>query len=78
MRIRFTRPARRHRIGRAHATYVIETVMPTTVPASDTADARLVWIGPDDRGVELEIVALDLPDGWLVFHVMPTALRRNR
>jgi len=42
------------------------------------ADARLVWIGPDDRGIELEIVALDLPDEWLVIHVMPTALRRSR
>jgi len=26
----------------------------------------------------LEVVALDLPDEWLVIHVMPTALRRNR
>lgn len=38
--------------------------------------ARLVWIGADDRGIELEIVALDLPDAIVVIHVMPTALRR--
>ncbi|WP_157553420.1 hypothetical protein [Jiangella gansuensis] len=44
--------------------------------ASDGYDARVVWIGSDDRGVELEIVALDLPDEWLVIHVMPTAYRR--
>jgi hypothetical protein len=48
------------------------------VPATEAADARLVWIGLDDRGIELEIVALDLPAEWLVIHVMPTALRRNR
>lgn len=58
--------------------YVIETVDPVSVPATETADARLVWIGPHDRGIELEIVALDLPDEWLVIYVMPTALRRNR
>jgi hypothetical protein len=58
--------------------HVIDTVAPTAVPATAVADARLVWIGPDDRGMELEIVALDLPDEWLVIHVMPTALRRNR
>jgi hypothetical protein len=32
----------------------------------------------DDRGIELEIIAVELPDMWLVIHVMPTALRRNR
>jgi hypothetical protein len=30
--------------------HVITTTAPARVPASDTADARLVWIGPDDRG----------------------------
>lgn len=57
--------------------HVIDTVEPTAVPATDIVDARLVWIGPDDRGIELEIVALDLPEEWLVIHVMPTALRRR-
>ncbi len=42
-----------------------------------TADARLVWIGEDDRGIELEIVALDLDYAIVVVHVMPTALRRR-
>jgi hypothetical protein len=47
----------------------IETVMASGNPA-------LLWIGPDDRGVELEIVAAVLPELYLVVHVMPTALRR--
>ena len=55
--VRFTRPARRHRIGQAHAMYVIYTTEPTQIPATEIADARLVWVGPDDRGIELEIVA---------------------
>jgi hypothetical protein len=58
--------------------HVINTVEPVEVAATETADARLVWIGADDRGIELEIVALDLPGEWLVIHAMPTALRRNR
>ena len=44
--------------------------------ARANVDARLVWIGADDRGIELEIVALDLPDAIVVIHVLPTALRR--
>ena len=74
--VRWYRSARRHRIGKAHALHVIRTTDPITVPATSTTDARLVWIGPDDRGIELEIVALDLPQGLVVIHVMPTSLRR--
>ena len=56
--------------------HVITTVEPQAVPATEVADARLVWIGPDDRGIELEIVALDLDDAVVIIHVMPTHLRR--
>ena len=31
----------------------------------------------DDRSVELEIITIELPDLWLVIHVMSTALRRK-
>ena len=41
-----------------------------------TGDTTLTWIGSDERGRELEIVALDRPDCYLVIHVMPTQLRR--
>jgi len=47
-----------------------------SIPATPTLDARLVWVGEDDRGIELEIVALDLPDAIVVIHVMPMELRR--
>lgn len=56
--------------------FVINQVEPTLIPANERFDARLVWIGPDDRGVELEIVALDLPEEIVVIHVMPTELKR--
>lgn len=44
--VRFARPVRRHRIGRAHAMHVITTVIPTRIPAAEVAAARLIWIGP--------------------------------
>jgi hypothetical protein len=56
--------------------HVINTTDPVEVPATADLDARLVWIGEDDRGIELEIVALDLPDAVVLIHVMPTSLRR--
>ena len=76
--VRWYRSARRHRIGKAHAMHVISSVEATPVAASDIADARLIWIGRDDRGVELEIVALDRDDAIVVIHVMPTSLRRRQ
>jgi len=72
---RFARSARKHRIGRAHVMHVIETVSPSNVAAAGEFDARKIWLGPDDRGVELEIVAVVLPGELLIIHVMPTALR---
>jgi hypothetical protein len=75
--LRWYSSARRHRIGKAHAMHVINSVDPQHVKATATADARLVWVGDDDRGVELEIVALDLDDVVVVIHVMPTELRRR-
>ena len=76
--MRWFRSARRHRVGRAHALHVMTTSDPTLVPAEIDADERLIWIGVDDRGIELEIVALLLSDALVVIHVMPTALRRPR
>ena len=56
--------------------HVITTVEPQAVPATEVADARLVWIGLDGRGIELETVALDLDEAVVIIHVMPTDLRR--
>jgi hypothetical protein len=50
---------------------------PDRVPADGDLDDRLLWVGPDDRGIVLEVMAVDLPDYLLVIHAMPVALRRN-
>lgn len=75
---RFTRGSRKHRIGRTHAKFVMATFEPTVIPADDVADERLVWVGEDERGCELEIVALNLDEMVLVIHVMPTQYRGGK
>ncbi len=74
--VRFTRSARKHRIGKRHALYVMEHGEPEVVPRGRYPDDQLIWVGRDDRGLELEIVAVEKPDALLVIHVMPTGLRR--
>lgn len=47
--------------------------IPTVIDGGD-----LLWVGGDERGRELEIIAVPIDDDVvLVKHVMPTALRRN-
>ncbi len=79
MRIRLTQAARKRRIGRAH----IEAAMSNahtieTVAATDLIDPQIVWIGEDDRGDELEVIAVVLPNELLIIHVMPTRYKRRK
>lgn len=75
MKVRVTRSARKHRIGNAH---ILAAMIDAGEPVVD--GDSLVYVGVDDRGVELEIVAVpnDKGDGLAVIHAMPTEYRRNR
>ena len=78
-RLRWTQSARRHRIGCGSARYAMERAQPTRTTTVGGANAWL-WIGADERGRELEIIAVEIePDDdvpyLLVIHVMPTPFR---
>ncbi|GII75696.1 hypothetical protein Sru01_06780 [Sphaerisporangium rufum] len=45
-------------------------------PPGPHMDEQWHWLGPDDRGLELEVIAVLTEKYLLVIHVMPTALRR--
>lgn len=80
IKITFTQSARKHRIGKAHAKWVINHYQPIKLLApygSGKAD-RLMWISQDDRGVELEVIAIELDESLLVIHVMPRNFRRGK
>lgn len=66
MQVEFTTASRRHRLGRAHVRFVMST----------QGERGWKYVGPDDRGLELEVIAVELDSGdFLVIHAMPTALR---
>ena len=77
MDIRFTQSARKHRIGKGRALYVIENSSPEFVSGGSFSRDKIIWINKDDRGIELEIVALTEDDYLLVIHVMPTIFRKE-
>ena len=77
-RVAFTQSARKHRIGRRHARYVMDNTMPLISKASLGSQEEWRWVGPDDRGVVLEILGIVIaPDSMLVIHVMPHSFRRS-
>lgn len=78
MEIRFTQAARKHRIGRTSARHVMVTATATGT-TTDRGNPGWLYVGPDERGRELEVIAIEVADAentfLLVIHVMPTALR---
>jgi len=75
--VRFAKSARKHRIGKAHVLFVLENNEPVAFLSIYGEDQKLLWIGQDDRGLELEIVAVKLVEHILVIHVMPRNFRRR-
>jgi hypothetical protein len=75
--IRFAWGSRKHRIGRKSAYHVIANTPADISAEPETGDTTLSWIGADERGRELEIVAIEKPDCFLVIHVMPTHFRQT-
>lgn len=73
MEIRFAQSARRHKIGRERVRQVIaapRVVFEIETPSSEQAD-RLLILGDDHTGRELEVVVVSLEDGsLLVIHAM--------
>ncbi len=78
VRVKLTQSARRWKIGVAG---VLEAMTdagePRVIPATGDYDERLLYIGRDHTGLELEILAIEQPDRLLVIHVMPTDWRNR-
>ena len=76
MRIEFTKSARKHKIGKQRVREVIATSTPTLF--FEGGVSKLRWVGRDRRGLELEILALEEGEVWLVIHVMPLNFRGRK
>ena len=78
-KIRFTQNARKHKIGQAHALFVIESNEPMRMPGFFPYEWKLTWIGVDDRGLELEVIGVEFENEIFVIHVIPTVfIKRGR
>lgn len=79
MEIKFTQSARKHRIGKARALFVIEHYSPQIIIGEgEDGEDQKIWVGEDDRGLELEVSAIVLKNRLLVTHIMPTNFRKRK
>lgn len=83
MGIRHTRSATRHRISRPRSRHVVErtsVIFAEPAPSgSMLTDPRLVFLGPDQLGELLEVMAIETDDGGLVIiHAQPIRERYLR
>ncbi len=75
--IRFTTASRKHRLGRAHVRYVMSTSTPVPI-TTNRGDRGWLYVGPDERGVMLEVIAVEKEDDVLVvIHAMPHGFKRG-
>ena len=73
--IRVVRSGRRHKIGVAHIVAVMNAAEPIQV------GDQLLFVGVDDRGIELEIIAVPdnkNPETLAVIHAMATEFRKGQ
>jgi len=69
--VEFAQSARRHRVGRARARQAIaKALVRAVVPDEFGRQERIVFLGRDDSGRLLEVMAVPIEGGLLVIHVM--------
>jgi hypothetical protein len=56
---------------------VIENSSPEFISGESLRRDKIIWVSEDDRGLELEIVAVAENDYLVVIHVMPTIFRKE-
>jgi hypothetical protein len=79
VRIEFTQASRKHRIGREHVRHVMATTVPSPVLTNRGAEGWQ-YVGRDDRGVMLEVIAVETDaeePTLLVIHAMPYTYRER-
>jgi len=73
--IQFSKSARKHKIGKGRARFVVSGIEPRIEIANGRE--KWYWVGVDNRGLLLEIIAIREGSVLTVIHVMPRRFRRN-
>ena len=69
--VEFAQSARKHRVGRARVRQALaNALVKASIPADSERQERIVFLGADDSGRVLEVLAVAIEGGLLVIHAM--------
>jgi len=76
MAIRFSRSASQHGVSHERSRYVVEHCTCPLYPRDPGDEDLVVFLGPDDHGIALEVIGVELAEGnLLVIHAMKVRRR---
>ncbi len=75
--VKITSGARKHEISRKRIEQALINQSFSATLSIAGSDPKVVYLGNDDKGMEIEIIAVVLPGLLLVIHAMPTHYRRR-
>ena len=75
--VRIVSGARKHGVSRRRIEQALLSQTETDAIGTETTDPKIRFVGRDERGEEIEIVAVVLPGLLLIIHAMPTRYRRK-
>ncbi len=78
MKYRFFKSSRKHKISAQRARYVIGTVEPIKLETGRHKETKLLWLGVDSHGVEIEVIGFEYRGIRFITHIMPTKFRRRQ
>jgi hypothetical protein len=77
MRITKAQSSRRHRVGTAKIRFVMANAHTIETRISSRGEVQIWWIGDDESGREIEVMAYVQPGRLVIAHAMPTHYRRK-
>lgn len=75
--VRIVSGARKHGVSRRRIEQALMSQTEADAIATETTDPKIRFVGRDERGEAIEIVAVVLPGLLLIIHAMPTRYRRK-
>jgi hypothetical protein len=75
--VRIISGARKHGISRRRIEQALMSQTEAEAIGTETTDPKIRFVGRDERGEEIEMVAVVLPGLLLIIHAMPTRYRRK-
>jgi hypothetical protein len=75
--VRIISGARKHGISRRRIEQALLSQTEAEASGTETTNPKIRFVGRDERGEEIEMVAVVLPELLLIIHAMPTRYRRK-